>query len=70
LITTAGAIVGVPAALVVGRVLQNTFVRTDPYDVGVLVVTTVLLAVVALVASLVPASRAARIEPAVALRSE
>ena len=66
----AGAILGVPAALGVGRLLQNTFVRTEARDPATLIVTVALLAIAALVASMVPARRATRIEPTVALRIE
>jgi ABC-type lipoprotein release transport system permease subunit len=69
-VITAGVILGVPAALVVGRLLQNTFVRTEARDPLTLVVTVVLLAIVALVASIVPARRATRLEPTAALRIE
>jgi predicted permease len=66
----AGVIIGVPAALVVGRVLQQTFVRTEARDPVTLIVTVALLALVALVASIVPARRATRLEPTAALRIE
>ena len=66
----AGVVLGVPAALVVGRLLQNTFVRTEARDVVTLIVTVALLAIVALVASIVPARRATRLEPTTALRIE
>jgi putative ABC transport system permease protein len=66
----AGVVIGVPAALVVGRLQQNTFVRTESRDVVTLIVTVALLAIVALVASFVPARRAARLEPTTALRIE
>jgi putative ABC transport system permease protein len=66
----AGVILGVPAALVVGRLLQNTFVRTEARDPVTLIVTVALLAIVALAASIVPARRATRIEPTAALRIE
>jgi putative ABC transport system permease protein len=69
-VITAGVIVGVPAALVVGRLLQNTFVRTDSRDPVTLIVTVALLAIVAVVASIVPAQRATRLEPTAALRIE
>ena len=65
----AGVILGVPAALVVGRLLQNTFVRTEARDPVTLIVTVALLAIVALVASIVPARRATRLEPTAALRN-
>jgi predicted lysophospholipase L1 biosynthesis ABC-type transport system permease subunit len=66
----AGVILGVPAALVVGRLLQNNVVRADARDPLTLIVTVALLATVALVASIVPAQRATRIEPITALRIE
>jgi putative ABC transport system permease protein len=66
----AGVILGVPAALVVGRLLQNTFVRTAARDPVTLIVTVALLSIVALAASIVPARRATRIEPTTALRIE
>jgi putative ABC transport system permease protein len=66
----AGVILGVPAALVVGRLLQNTFVRTEARDPVTLVVTVALLAIVAVAASIVPARRATRLEPTIALRIE
>jgi len=64
----AGVALGVPAALVVGRMLQNTFVRTEARDPMTLVLTIAVLATVALVASIVPAQRATRLEPTAALR--
>jgi putative ABC transport system permease protein len=66
----AGVILGVPAALAAGQMLQNTFVRTDARDAVTLIVTVALLAIVALVASVVPAQRATRLEPTAALRIE
>jgi hypothetical protein len=66
----AGVIFGVPAALVVGRLLQNTFVRTEARDAVTLLVTVALLAIVALVASVIPTERATRLEPTTALRIE
>ena len=69
-IITGGVIAGVPAALVVGRLLQNTFVRTESRDPVTLIGTVALLAIVALVASIVPAQRATRLEPTAALRTE
>ena len=69
-VISAGVVLGVPAALVVGRLLQNTFVRTEARDVMTLIVTVALLAGVALVASIVPARRATRLEPTAALRIE
>jgi putative ABC transport system permease protein len=69
-VIVAGVIIGVPAALVVGRLLQNTLVRTEARDSVTLMATVTLLAAVALVASIVPARRATCIEPTTALRVE
>src|SRR5947209_2938943 len=66
-VVVAGVILGVPAALVVGRLLQNTLVRAEAHDVVTLMVTVALLATVALVASIVPVRRATRLEPTTAL---
>jgi putative ABC transport system permease protein len=69
-IIAAGVLAGVPAAFGVGRVLQKTFVQTEARDTLTLIVTVALLAIVALVASIVPARRATRLDPTVALRIE
>jgi ABC-type antimicrobial peptide transport system permease subunit len=69
-VISAGVVLGVPAALVVGRLLQNTFVGTDARDIVTLIATVALLAIVALAASVVPARRATRLEPTIALRIE
>src|SRR5260221_6511973 len=57
-VIVAGVILGVPAALVVGRLLQNTVLRTEARDAVTLIVTVVLLAIAALAASIGPARRA------------
>jgi predicted permease len=69
-IVCAGVVLGVPAALVVGQLLKNGFVRTESRDPLTLIATVALLAIVALVASIVPARRATRLEPTAALRIE
>jgi ABC-type antimicrobial peptide transport system permease subunit len=65
-----GVVLGVPASLVVGRLLQNTLVRADARDLLTLSVTVVVLATAAMIASIVPARRATRLEPTTALRIE
>jgi ABC-type antimicrobial peptide transport system permease subunit len=65
----AGVILGVPAALAVGRLLRNAS-HTEARDVVTLIVTVGLLGLVALVASIVPARHATRLEPTTALRIE
>jgi putative ABC transport system permease protein len=62
---TAGGVVG---ALAGGRLIQHLLIRTNPRDPIVLSVVAALLAAVALLAAIVPARRAARVDPMVALR--
>jgi putative ABC transport system permease protein len=69
-IIMAGVALGVPGAFVIGRMLQNTFVRIEARNTLTLVVTIVLLTIVAFAASIIPARRATRLEPIAALRIE
>lgn len=63
-----GVIVGLAGALALGRVLSNQLFEVRSSDPWVLGSVTLLLSVVALVACTVPALRAARIAPMLALR--
>jgi ABC-type lipoprotein release transport system permease subunit len=65
-----GLALGVPASLAVGRLLVINVVRTDARDLVTLVVMVAVLVTVALIASIVPAPRATRLEPTTALRIE
>jgi ABC-type antimicrobial peptide transport system permease subunit len=56
-------------ALLTVRVLSTRVPRASSVDPLVLAASAALLLVVCLIASLLPASRAARVDPAVALRS-
>jgi ABC-type antimicrobial peptide transport system permease subunit len=67
-VIAAGLGLGVPASLMVGRLLQANVARTDALDVGTLMVTGAVLVTVALTAALIPAHRATRLEPTIALR--
>jgi hypothetical protein len=69
-VVVGGLVLGVPASLGVGRLLQNNVVRTDARDTVMLLAMVGVLAIVALVASIVPVRRATRLEPTVALRIE
>ena len=70
LVVAGGLVLGVPASLAVGRLLQNNVVRTASRDLMTLIVTGAVLVTAALIASIVPARRATRLEPTIALRSE
>jgi putative ABC transport system permease protein len=65
-----GAVAGVVAAYVASGVLRTMLFGVEPTDVLTFGVATALLGVVALAASVIPAARAARLDPAVALRQE
>jgi putative ABC transport system permease protein len=65
-----GIVGGVAGALVAGRGLRAILVDTDPADPVIIGGAVVTLAAVALLASWIPARRAARVDPMVALRAE
>ena len=66
----AGAITGLMLSLVAARSLQHLLFGVRPADTAVLAGSTVLLLSIALVASLVPATRILRLDPAQTLRQE
>jgi ABC-type antimicrobial peptide transport system permease subunit len=65
-----GLVVGLAIAMAGTRLLTTMLFQVKPNDPIVYVAVVVLLGVVALVASYVPARRAARIDPLTALRQE
>ena len=65
-----GVAIGVPAALVLTRLLANLLYGVAPGDVRILGAVVLCLLGVALIAAFVPAWRASRINPLVALRCE
>jgi putative ABC transport system permease protein len=65
-----GILIGVPAALLSTRALEGILFGTSPTDPLVFALVTMTLAAVALVASWLPARRAARVDPLMVLRSE
>lgn len=66
----AGALIGLLAALPVARLLQRLFSGIDPLDPAVYSGMAALLAAVGIAASLGPALRAARTNPAITLQAE
>jgi putative ABC transport system permease protein len=66
----AALVLGIGAALVLGRAMQGVLYGVKATDPATFVVVSLVLAVVAGAAAYVPARRAARIDPAVALRHE
>ena len=65
-----GMLLGMAAAFAVNRILQSQLVGVSPYDLMTMAGAPMVLVVVALVACQVPARRAMRVEPVVALRHE
>jgi putative ABC transport system permease protein len=61
---------GLAGAIVAGRFLERFLVRTAPTDPLALTLVSVLLIVVATLASVLPARRATQVDPVVALRCE
>jgi predicted permease len=65
-----GLAIGIPAAIGAGKLMTGQLFGVKPWDPTMLTLATLLLALAALLASLIPARRAASVEPMVALRSE
>lgn len=70
ILTSIGAIVGICAACGLTRLMNSLLFGVSPTDIGVLICVTSLLVLAATLACLVPAQRAASIDPIEALRTE
>ena len=65
-----GGIVGLVAALALSRVLKSLLFGLSPYDPMSFICVVLLLTIVALLATLIPARSAMKVDPVVALRPE
>jgi putative ABC transport system permease protein len=65
-----GLALGIPAAIGAGKLITDQLFGVKPWDPVMLTIATLLLGLAALLASVVPARRAAGVEPMVALRNE
>jgi predicted permease len=70
ILTGVGVVIGIPLALLVGRALTSALYGIKPYDAVSYLLAALGVAVVSMVASTIPARRAAGIDPLTALRSE
>jgi ABC-type lipoprotein release transport system permease subunit len=70
LLTVAGLLLGIPLAMLVGRALTSSLYGVRPFDSASYLVAIVGVAMVALVASALPAGRAASVDPMTALRTD
>jgi len=66
----AGLVIGVPATILAGYAMSAQLFGVKPYAPGILLVTTLVLTAAALIATLLPARKAATLEPIRALRTE
>ncbi len=64
-----GLAIGIPAAIGAGKLMNNQLFGVKPWDPVMLVAAALMLSVAALLASAIPARRAAGVEPMVALRN-
>jgi ABC-type antimicrobial peptide transport system permease subunit len=69
-LSAGGIVIGVVAAAIVTRVMTSMLVGVSPTDPLTFAAIVLLFAVIAVLASWVPARRAARLDPMVALREE
>jgi len=70
LLLAIGLAVGVPAGLAAGRYVSSQLYGINPHDPSIAISTVALLAIVSAAAGLIPARRASRIDPILALRYE
>jgi ABC-type antimicrobial peptide transport system permease subunit len=64
-----GLALGIPAAIGAGKLMSNQLFGVKPWDPVMLALAALTLGLAALLASAIPARRAARVEPMVALRN-
>ena len=69
-VVVVGVLIGLAGALVTGRLVASVLYSRDALDPTVLVSAPLFLVIVATAASYLPARRAARVDPAQALREE
>jgi len=67
-LTSAGLVAGIVVAIAGTRLLSTLLFGVSPLDLNTFLAVPALLAMVALLASYVPARRAAAVDPAIALR--
>lgn len=70
ILTAIGVAIGIPLAILLGRTLTSALYGVKPYDALSYLLAALGVALVALVASAIPAQRAANVDPLKALRAE
>jgi ABC-type antimicrobial peptide transport system permease subunit len=69
-VTFIGIAIGLAGAYVISKVTESLLFEVSATDISIFMVVPVLLAAVSAIACLVPARRAAKVDPMVALREE
>ena len=67
---TAGAALGTGIALVAGRMVQPMLFQVSAHDPVTFVLVVAILVLVSVIASVLPARRAASVDPVIALKAE
>ncbi len=70
ILAAVGLLLGIPAALVGARVLQSMLFGLAPTDPATIAVAALSMLVLAVLAGYIPAQRASRVDPMVALRAD
>jgi predicted permease len=70
MLTALGVAIGLPVALALVRVVRSFFYEVEPYDPITMIGTVGIMVTVGVLAAWIPARRAAKIDPMVALRYE
>jgi ABC-type antimicrobial peptide transport system permease subunit len=65
-----GLAIGIPAAIGAGKAMTSQLYAVKPYDPLVLAAATLMLVLATVIAAVIPARRAAALDPMRALRSE
>lgn len=66
----AGLLLGVPGALAIGRLMEGLLYGLEPHDPATFVMLSLLIAVTTVAATVLPARRAVRVEPAAIMKGE
>jgi putative ABC transport system permease protein len=68
--TLLGVAIGLVAALAMGRLVASMIFQVKPSDPATFLAVAALLAFIALLACIIPAYRASKVDPVIALRNE
>ena len=68
-LVTTGLLIGLVGAFLATRIIQTLLYGVKPHDLGTFTLVTLMMAAVGILACWIPALRAARIDPAIAMRA-